>query len=34
VTVRVSVPIPLLDRAAITVSSTQSMPVDRFREAP
>ena len=34
VTIRLSVALPLLGRGAVYVSSTQSMPVDRFREQP
>jgi hypothetical protein len=34
VTIRLPVALPLLSRSAVYVSSTQSMPVDRFREQP
>ncbi len=34
VTVSLAVSLPLLGRSALTVSSTESMPVDRFRDAP
>ena len=34
VTVRIPVSLPLIGHSAVYVSSTESMPVDRFRELP